>query len=151
MLNQFYGFVVVNKTGQSLTYDNGGRIKLKITPYYFASNGKVVYGTTIVEDCGFGPGDVTVDGGEDPTAEIDNSNNCYSGAIVQLEIVHDEGTLANGTYDIYYEGANVSGELPSDASGYDDAETNRLIVVDLLTWHSSGVDDEVMRTPGAVI
>jgi len=52
-----------------------------------------------------------------------------------------------GTYDIYIDGGDATGELASDASGYADAEANRLEMVGLLTWESNGLDDEIMRSP----
>ncbi len=151
MLDKYYGFVVVNNTGSLMTYDAGARINLKVTPFYVASNGKIVYGTTVDDACGFAAADTTADGGEDPTSEQDNSSDLYTNAKVQLEITHDAGTAADGTYDIYYEGADATGELLSDASGYDDAETNELTFVGSLTWHASGADDEVMRSPSFTI
>jgi len=146
MLSKFFGFILVNNTGSTLTYDAGGRINLKVSPFSIVK-GKAVYGTTVEDACGFGAGDTTVDGGEDPTTEIDNSSNLNTNALVQLEITHDEGTAADGTYDIYYEGGDTTGELPSDADGYDDAETNKLTFIGSLTWHASGADDETMRSP----
>jgi len=152
MLSKYYGFVVVNNTGQTLTYNSNGRINLKITPFYInSSTGKITYGTTVSDDCGFGAADSTADGGEDPSSEQDNSSNLYTNALVQLEITHDEGTAADGTYDIYYEGSDATGDLPSDQSGYDDAETNQLTFVGSLLWHSSGDDDEVMSSEVFVI
>ena len=148
MLPQFYRFIAVNNTGQTLTYNNNGRLNLKMTAWKWdPTDGDVVYTQLSDDDFGFGAGDSTADGGEDPSSEIDNATNEYVGLQVQLEVTHDEGTLADGTYDLYIDGGDATGELASDASGYDDAETNKLQFVGSLTWHSSGADDEVMRSP----
>jgi hypothetical protein len=147
MVPQFYRFVAVNNTGQTLTYNNNGRLNLKITGWVRdPATGKITYTPLSDDDFSFGAGDSTVDGGEDPTSEIDNTTTRYDGLHVQLEVTHDEGTLADGQYDLYLDGGDASGELASDGSGYDDAETNVLELVGSLIWHGSGVDDEVMRS-----
>lgn len=152
MLPKFYRFILVNNTGQTLTYDNNGRINVKMTGVYIdPASGLLSYNPLADDDCGFGAGDSTIDTGEDKTSEIDNSSNCYINALVQIEITHDEGTAADGTYDVYFDGGDATGELASDASGYDAAETNKLQYVGSLTWHSSGADDEVMRSPVFVV
>ncbi len=147
MLAKYCGFVCVNNTGQTVTYNSNGRLNLKITGVYVnPTTGKLAYEPLSDDDLGFGAGDSTVDGGEDPSTEIDNSINKYVGFQVQMEVTHDEGAAADGTYDVYYEGGDASGELPSDASGYDDAETNELLFVGSLKWHSSANDDEIIRS-----
>jgi len=146
-LAQFTRFIAVNNTGQTLTYNNNGRLNLKVTAWKWdTTNGDVVYTQLSDDDFGFGAGDSTVDGGEDKTSEIDNTSNEYVGLQVQLEVTHDEGAAADGTYDLYMDNGDATGELASDASGYDDAETNKLRRVGELTWHASGADDEVMRS-----
>jgi len=148
MLPQFYRIIAVNNTGQTLTYDSNGRLNLKMTAWKWdTSNGDVVYTQLSDDDFGFGAGDSTADGAEDKTSEINNTANEYVGLQVQLELTHDEGAAADGTYDLYLDAGDATGELASDASGYDDAETNKLQFIGLLTWHSSGGDDEIMRSP----
>ena len=148
MLPQFYRFIIVNNSGQTLTYNSNGRINVKMTALIITpSTGKIAYTQLSDDACGFGAGDSTADGGEDKTSEIDNTSNLYVGLQAQLEITHDAGTAADGTFDIYLDGGDATGELASDASGYDDAETNKLQLIGSLTWHSSGVDDQVMRSP----
>ena len=148
MLPQFYRFIAVNNTGQTIAYDTGGRLNLKLTAWKWdTSNGDVVYTQLTDDDFGFGSGDSTVDGGEDKTSEIDNTSNEYVGLQVQLEVTHDAGAAADGSYDLYLDSGDATGELASDASGYDDAETNGLQFIGLLKWHSSAADDELMRSP----
>lgn len=147
MVPQFYRFVAVNNSGQTLTYNNNGRLNLKITGWVRdPSTGKITYTQLSDDDFGFGAGDSTVDGGEDLTSEINNTATKYDGLQVQLEVTHDEGLAADGLYDLYLDGGDATGELESDASGYDDAETNVLELIGSLTWHASGADDEVMRS-----
>jgi len=148
MLPQFYEFVVVNNSGQTVTFNNNGRLNLKITAWHWdTSAGKPVLANLGDDDFAFIAGDSVADGGEEKTTEIDNTTNKYVGLQVQLEVTHDEGTAADGTFDLYIDGGDATGELAGDASGYDDVETNKLKFIGSLTWHSSGVDDEVMRSP----
>ena len=147
MLSKYYGFVVINNSGQTLTFDSNGRLNLKITGIYIdPSTGKISYNALSDDDCGFIAGQNMADGASRHGVEIDNSANLYVTALVQLEITHDEGAAADGTFDIYYEGADTTGELPSDASGYSDPESNKLTFVGSLTWDPNGGDDEVMRS-----
>ena len=147
MLPQFYRFIVVNNSGQTLTYNTNGRLNLKMTAiHYNTSTGKVVYTPLSDDDLGFGAGDSTADGAEDKSSEIDNTSNLYLGLQVQLEVTHDEGDAADGTFDIYLDGGDATGELASDASGYNNAEANKMTLVGKLVWESNGLDDEVMRS-----
>ena len=150
MLPQFYLFVAVNNTGQTLTYDGspGGRLNLKLTGYKWNStNSEFDYTVLSDDDFGFGAGDSTADAAEDQSSEKDNTSDKYDGLQLQLELTHDEGAAADGTYDLYIDGGDATGELATDATGYDDAEKNRLELVGQLTWHSDGTDDQVMRSP----
>jgi len=148
MLSKFYGFVVVNNSGQLVTFNNNGRLNLKITGVYIdPATGLLDLNQLADDNLGFVAGQSMANGAERQCTEIDNSVNLYVNALVQLEVTHDEGTAADGAFDIYYEAGDATGELPSDASGYDDAETNRLTYLGSLTWHAAGADDEMMRSP----
>ena len=64
MLPQFLKFVVVNNSGQTLTYNNNGRLNLKITGWLITpSTGKVAYTQLSADTLGFGAGDSTADAG----------------------------------------------------------------------------------------
>ena len=145
---QFLRLVAVNNTGQTIAYDTGGRLNAKITGIYVdPTTGKETYTQLSDDDFSFGAGDSTVDGGEDKTDEIDNTSTKYTGLQVQLEVTHDAGAAADGNYDLYLDGGDATGELGTDASGYDDAESNGLELIGSLVWHGSASDDEVMRSP----
>jgi hypothetical protein len=147
MLPQFYRIIAVNNTGQTLTFNNNGRINVKMTGWFITpATGLINYAPLPDDDCSFGAGDSTADGSEDKSDEIDNTGNLYLGLQVQLEITHNEGTAADGTYDLYLDGGDASGELASDATGYAGAEANRLQLIGSLTWEPNGLDDEVMRS-----
>lgn len=147
-LPMFRKYVVVNNSGQDITYNNGGRITIKETAiHYNPTTGKIVYTVLDTDDLGFIAGQAVVDGGEIVgDIELDNSTLLYISSQVVLEITHDEGSAADGTFDVYLASGNVTGELETDATGYDGAETNKLPSIGELTWHASGVDDETMRS-----
>ncbi len=146
MLPQFYRFVVANNSGQLLTFNNNGRINLKVTAWIITpATGKIAYTQLSDDDLGFIAGSSLADGAEIVgDVEIDNTSNLYIGLQVQLEITHDEGAAADGTFAIYLSGGDATGELPTDGSGYASAEANNLAFVGPLTWESNGGDDEVM-------
>lgn len=152
MLSQFTKFAIVNNSGQLLSFAAGGRINLKVTGWFITpSTGKVDYTTLADDDCGFDGTDTLADGAEILSGEISNTSTLFLGFIAQLEITHDEGTLADGTFDVYMLTGDATGELESDASGYDSSELGLLSLVGGLTWHASGVDDELMRSRRIVV
>ena len=147
MLSRFYRIIAVNNTGQTITYNNNGRLNLKITAWYITpATGKIAY--TVLSDDAFGSttGGSLADGAEIKSSEIDNTSTLYLGIIVQLEVTHDEGSAAVGSVDLYFDGGDATGELASDAAGYDTAELNKLRFIGSLYWHASGADDEIMRS-----
>ncbi len=148
MLPQFRKFIVVNNSGQTLTYNNNGRINLKETAIHInTTDGKIVYTPLSDDDLGFVAGQSNADATErEGDNEVDNTSNLYVGSQLQLEITHDEGTAADGTFDLYMASGDATGELETDASGYAGAEANALIFIGSLVWESNGLDDEVMRS-----
>ncbi len=147
MLPQFYKFAVVNNSGSLLTYNNNGRMNLKVTAWFVTpATGKIDYTTLSDDDLGFEAGGSLADGAEIESTEINNTSNLFLGLQVQLEITHDEGTAADGTFDIYMARGDATGELPTDATGYGSAEDAKLEFVGALTWDPNGLDDEVMRS-----
>jgi len=147
MLAQFTKPIVVNNSGQTVTYNNNGRLNLKRTAIHFnTTDGKVVYTPLADDDLGFIAASSLADGAEIEGSEIDNTSNLYVGMQFQIEVTHDEGTAADGTFDLYLDGGDATGELASDASGYASAEANKLEPIGALTWESNGQDDELMRS-----
>lgn len=148
-LPQFRQFIVVNNSGQLLTFNNNGRINVKETAVHFdTTDGKLVYTQLSDDDLAFIAGGSLADGAEIiGDNEINNTSNLYIGSQVQLEITHDEGTLADGRFDLYMAQGDATGELETDGAGYLSAEANKLFFVGGLTWEPSGLDDELMRSP----
>ena len=131
-----------------MTFNNNGRINIKETAIHFnTTDGKIVYTQLANDDLGFIAGQSNSNGSERiGDNEIDNTSNLYVQSQIQIEITHDEGTLADGTFDLYMAGGDATGELETDASGYASAEANKLKPLGSLIWESNGLDDEVMRS-----
>ena len=147
MLPQFYRFMMVNNSGRTVTYNNNGRFNLKMTAWHIdPTTGKITYTQLSDNDFAFFTGDSMVNGAEENSLEINNTVNLFLGLQVQLEVTHDEGTLADGTFDLYISAGDATGELPTDADGYGSAEDAKLRFVGSLTWDPAGLDDEVMRS-----
>ena len=148
MLAQFFKIIVVTNSTLTVTYNNNGRFNLKLTGWIVdPTTGKITYTQLADDDLGFTTGGTLVDGAEIEGSEVDNSTTAkYLGMQAQLEVIHDEGTGADGTFDLYLSTGDATGELQSDATGYDSAEINLLRFIGPLTWHDAGADDEIMRS-----
>jgi len=155
MLPQFFKILCVNNSGQTITFSSNGVLNLKLTWWYIApATGKIEYSQATDDDMDFDAGRSITDGTglmDDSslvaTVEFDNTGNKYIGAQVQLEVTHDEGTAADGTFDLYLDGGDASGELASDQTGFGDADDNKLEHIGSLTWDPNGTDDQVMSSP----
>ena len=148
MLPQFYKLVVVNKSGQDNVYNDDGRLNMKITEWYIDPNtGTIVYNQRSDDDMGLIAGQTIANNGERLTSEVDNTSNKYVGAQIQLEVTHSAGAAADGTFDIYMAAGDATGELPTDANGYVDAESNKLEFVGSLFWLTGGSNDDLQRSP----
>lgn len=147
MIPQFWRFICVNNSGQTLTFNNNGRLNLKVTGWIVdPTTAKITYTQLADDDFSFIAASTLADGAEILSDEISNTSTLYIGLQAQLEVTHDEGSAADGTFDLYFEGGDATGELPSDASGYGSAEDAKLGNVRVLTWEPNGQDDEVMRS-----
>ena len=88
MLPQFYQFILVNNSGQTVTFNSNGRLNLKITAWIIdPSTGKITYTQLTDNDFGFVAGQSMADGAERQTdVEFDNTGNLYVGLQVQVEV-----------------------------------------------------------------
>jgi len=147
-LPQFRQWVLVNNSGQTLGFTPGGRINIKETAIHFnTTDGKIVYTQLTDDDLGFTTGTLTNGAEIVGDNEVDNTSNLYVMSQVQIEITHDEGLLADGTFDLYMAAGDLTAELETDANGYQDAETSKLRYVGSLVWPDGPADDEIIRSP----
>ena len=148
MLPKIWKVIGVNSTGQTLTFNSNARINLKITGWRKNPvTGEVHYQQLDDDDFSFVAGSTLADAAEVMASEHDNSDEKLDGILVQAELKHDEGTLADGPFKLYLDGGDLTGELVSDADGYDTAALAALTSIGDLTWHASGGNDEWMRSP----
>src|SRR5574343_1467803 len=73
---------------QTLTYNNGARIAIRLCPWKF-TNGALEYGTTITEDLGFGSGETIADEGEVEGTVQDNTTDKFLGIKGYFEMTAD--------------------------------------------------------------
>jgi len=157
MIPQFYRIIVVNNSGDTITYNANGRLSMVLWGVIVdPTTGKLTY-TEIAsspDDLSFDAGRSVIDGAEvtdEPsllaTDEIDNTTTLYINLQLQLEVTHDEGASADGTFDMYLDSGNATEELASDQTGYVDAEANKLRFIGSLTWEPNASDDDVQMSP----
>ena len=148
MLPQFRKYILFNNSGQQLDYDANGRINIKETCYYFNTAGEMVYAPLVDDDLMFLPTSTLADGAEqEGDNTIDNTQTRYVGSHLQIEVTHDEGAAADGTFDLYMAQGDAIGQLETDGSGYNNAEANKLEPIGSLTWENNAGDDDVQRSP----
>lgn len=135
MLPQYYNLRFINETGQTMTYNDGARIAIRLQEWKLVSVG-ITYGTVITEAMGFTTDGTIADDGELEATVVNNSSNKYWGAFGTFEITHDLDA-ASGQCRLYFEGSDSNGNWPSDS---DDFVITDLIQVAVLPIDNSGVD-----------
>jgi hypothetical protein len=148
MLPQHRNYILVNNSGQLLTFNSNGRIVIHETLYRFNTAGEMEYLQRADDDMGFVAGGSLADGAEIISDQnVDNTQGRWVGAQIQIEITHDEGTAADGTFDLYMAQGQSATAMEFDADGYNNAEANKLEPIGSLTWEANGLDDETMLSP----
>jgi hypothetical protein len=117
MLAKYWRLRGVNETGQTMTYDDGARIAIRLCPWKLGASGAITYGTTITEDLQFSSGETIADSGEVEGSVNDNTSNKFYGIKGYAEITHDLST-ADGTFDIYLEESDDNTNWPSDQASF---------------------------------
>lgn len=145
-LPQFWSYVLVNNSGVTLDFSAGGRINIKETALHDnTTDGKIEYTQQTDDDLGFTTGTI-IDGAEIVgDVERNNTSDKFLSSQIQIEITHDGGLTADGTFDLYLSVGDATGELQTDANGYNTAEENKLFFVGSLVWIISA-DDQLIRS-----
>lgn len=136
MLGRFWRLRFINETGQTMTFNDGARIAVRLMPWKLVAGDLVYAGAAVLEDLGFGAGDTIADDGEVEGTVVDNSISLYWGVNATFEITHDLD-LALGQCRLYLEFSDNNGNWPSDS---DDFEITDLIQVAVLPIDNNGVD-----------
>lgn len=113
MLGRYWRLRFVNQTGQTMTFNDGARIAIRVMPWKTVG-GDLVYGAVITEDLGFGAGETILDDGEVEGTVVNNSVNLFWGANGTFEITHDLDA-ALGVCRLYLEFSDNNGNWPSDS------------------------------------
>lgn len=137
MLANWWRLRFVNQTGQSMIWDNGARIAIRIQEWKMVA-GVLTRGVVITEDMGFGAGDTILDDGEVEAAVVDNTGaaNRWWGAHGIFEITHPLDA-ADGVCRLYLEFSDNNGNWPSDS---DDFVITDLIQVAVLPIDNSAAN-----------
>ena len=128
MLAKYYRLFCENQSGESLSFDLGGIIAVRLTPWKL-SGGDLVYGNVITEDFGHDGIDELTDGSVAVGSVIDNTSDKFWGvkgyANVQCDL-----DAAVGEFNFYLEESDVINDhWPSDADTFGVAIYTKLICI----------------------
>ena len=135
MLPKYWRLRFINETGQTMTFNDGAAIEVRISPWKLTSGAKVD-GIVIVDDMGFGAGQTIADDGESEGDVNDNTSNLFLGATGVFTVTHDLDA-ALGQCRLYFEHCDDNSTWPSDSSDFKIAD---LIQVKVLDIDNSAVD-----------
>ena len=123
---KYFRIVLVNRTGVTMTYNDGARINAIVGGFHVSpTTGKLTYDGGETETFAFTTDESLAEGAElIGETEFCNSTSLNLGWQVDLDITHDLGASTDGTIDIYLSTGSGTGALQTDMSGYIDAETN---------------------------
>ena len=117
MLGKYYRLRVHNQCGQTLTYNSGARVDIRIMPWKISS-GDLSYGTVITDDLGFGTGNTIANGAGSEGDVQDNSTNLYMGGKGYFEVTTDSAS-SSGSISVYMEESDANGsDWPSDQADF---------------------------------
>lgn len=122
---------------QTLTYDNGARVAIRLSPWKLSS-GAVSYGTTITEDLGFSAGETIADEGEVEGSVNDNTSNLYWGIKGYFEMTADANSTDGNAY-LHIEESDDNTNWPSDLA---DFSINDLRLVAVLPFSTDAEDEK---------
>jgi len=126
MLAKYWRLRLKWDADQTLTYDSGARIAIRLSPWKIAS-GALSFGTTITEDMGFGAAETIVDEGQVEGTVQDNTVNLYWGVKGYFEMTADV-TSTDGWAYLYLEESDDNTNWPSDQADFDITDL-RLVAV----------------------
>lgn len=137
MLAKYYRLRVLNSTDQTLTYADGARINIRLSPWKFTS-GALVFGTTLTDDMGFTTGTIIATGESEGDVQ-DNSSILYLGVKGFFEVIADLSST-DGTVYLYLEESDDNTNWPSDGADFDISKHCRLVAA--LALSTDAVDED---------
>ena len=137
MLAKYWRLRLKWDADQTLTYNDGARIAIRLSPWKFAS-GALSFGTTITEDMGFGAAETIVTTGQVEGTVQDNTTNLYWGIKGYFEMTADV-TSTDGNAYLYLEESDDNTNWPSDQADFDITD---LRFVAVLAFSTDAVNED---------
>ena len=139
MLAKYYRLRMKWVADQTLTYDAGARIAIRMLPWKLVA-GVLTYGTVVTEDLGFGAGETIVTTGEvEQATPTDNTTDLYWGVKGYFEMTADADST-DGTAFLYLEESDDNTNWPSDQADFDCDEDLRLIATLIFSTDTTDED-----------
>jgi len=131
MLPQEYQFYAINNGGEDMTYDEGGRISVRVKPWKISS-GNLLYGSVVTDDFTLSAGEVMSVAESLPTLAFDNSSDLNWGLHGVFQVTMDDDA-STGSVDLYVEYTDEPGALPSSTTSpaVFDIETQLIFVTSI--------------------
>ena len=134
MLAKFWRLHMINNTGQTMDFDAGARIAIRVMAWKISS-GNLTFDTVITEDLGFIATNTIADGGIVEGTVVDNTSELQWGFNGTFEITHDVDA-ALGSVDLYLETSDNDGNWPSDSDDF--------VITDLILLQSMAIDNSAV-------
>lgn len=138
MLAKYWRLRMKWDADQTLTYNDGARIAIRLCPWKLVS-GALSYGTTVTEDLGFGAGETIADEGEVEGSVVDNTSNLYWGIKGYFEMTADASSTDGVAY-LYLEESDDNTNWPSDQADFGISEDLQLVAI--LNFSTDAVDED---------
>jgi len=138
MLPKYWRLRVRNSTDQTLTYDQGARVSVIVTPWKITS-GAMAVGANITDTAFLAAAGSIVATAESEGTVQDNSTNLYIGFTGIFEVTADV-TSTDGTVDLYMEVSPDNTNWPSDQADFD--ITTDMILLARLTLSTDAVNED---------
>ena len=137
MLAKYWRLRMKWDADQTLTYDSGARIAIRMTPWAISS-GALSYAATITEDLGFSAGETIADEAQVEGTVVDNTSNLYWGILGYFSITADVNST-DGTAYLYVEESDDNTNWPSDRADFD---INDLRLIATLSLSTDAEDED---------
>ena len=140
MLAPFYRLHGVNESGQTMTFDSGALIAIRLQPWAIRAGVLSFTTSVITDDLQFSSGETIVDNAAVEGVVHDNSSNLDFGVKGKISIAHDVDA-AVGVFRLYIEESDSNANWISDETDFDPAVNARQICV--VTIDPSAADASV--------
>ena len=137
MLAKYYRLRMQWVADQTLTFDSGAYIAIRMLPWKLTA-GALVYGTVATDDLGFSAGETIATTVEVEGTVVDNTTDLYLGVKGTFKMAADVSST-DGTAYLFLEESDDNSTWPSDMADFDCDIDLRLIAT--LTFSTDAVDE----------